>query len=120
MSDRRVGIKRIVAFASILLLTAIACGGGGKNLSGCLDATVDSLESTFSYVNVHGTVRNTCAEEVTYARVGAICYDTADEVVATDTEIIENLAAGQSRAFALVSGRSAAIAHCSVDVIGAR
>jgi hypothetical protein len=44
----------------------------GQNLSGCLGATVDSLDPTFSYVTVHGTVRNTCAEEVTYARLGAL------------------------------------------------
>ena len=115
-------MKGIIAFASTLVLAGIAClGGGVKDLSGCLKASVDSFETVFSSVHVYGTIWNTCSEEVSYARVGALCYDRAELVIGSDTEYVEDLPPGASVAFdAIVPDRTRATTKCSVIVIGAR
>lgn len=115
-------MKGIIASAATLALAVIAClGGGAKDLSGCLKASVDSFEPAFSSVHVYGTIWNTCSEEVSYARVGALCYDHTDGIIGSDTEYVEDLAIGQSVAFdAIVPDRTRSTIRCSVIVIGAR
>ena len=114
-------MKRLLLFTAALTFSTLACGGGSKDLSDCVDVTVDAVSGGSIVVDVYGTARNACSEHVRYAKVVATYFTSSGAVVARDEEYVEDLDPGESKTFdALVSDENQQTSRCSASVEEAR
>jgi hypothetical protein len=114
-------MNRLLLFAGLLTLAALACGGGSKDLSDCVEVTVDAVSPGLSIVDVYGTARNACSQGVGSAKVVATCYNSSGAVIARDEEYVENLDVGESKTFdAIISDPNQQTTRCSAAVEEAR
>jgi len=114
-------MNRLLLCSGLLFLAALACGGGSNDLSDCVTVTVDAISPGLTIVDVYGTARNECSEDVRYAKVVATCYSSSGAVIGRDEEYVENLAIGESTTFdALISDPNRGTSRCSAAVEEAR
>ena len=114
-------MNRPLLCAGILTVTALACGGGSQDLSDCVKVTVDAVSPGMTIVDVYGTARNACSQDVRYAKVVATCYSSSGSVIARDEEYVEALNVGDSKTFdAIISDPNQQTSRCSARVEEAR
>jgi hypothetical protein len=114
-------MNRLIFVTAVLTLAAVACGGGSNDLSDCVKVTVDAVSPGITIVDVYGTARNACSEDVGYAKVVATCYSSSGSVIARDEEYVENLDVGESKSFdAIVEDPNQQTRRCSATVEEAR
>lgn len=108
-------MKQLVMPLLILALAAIACGGGGgTDLSSCVDVEVSRVEAGMTITDVFGTVTNNCDKRVTSAKIVATCFTASGLAIGSDEEYVSGLAIGSSERFnAIVEGVAA---RCSANI----
>lgn len=83
-------MRRLLAISALLALAALACGGGGSGLTGCVDVEIDVCDGWES----KGTVTNNFSETLKAAEIYLTTIDSSGNVLDRDPEYVENLAPG--------------------------
>lgn len=84
-----------------LFLAILACvsGGGGTDVTACVDITVTSCDLDQYGGYVHGTVTNKCDTKINMVKIVAEVYSADGLLLSSDEEYVENLEPDEQKTF---------------------